>query len=92
VLVERCAVEPDFFVRDMPSWVLTRLPPEITLPRIRHELDSERPQARSQALHTLAEGPGSRSNLALTVLRAAGSEAAGTDTPSVTDVDIPGPQ
>ncbi|MER6910065.1 HEAT repeat domain-containing protein [Streptomyces sp. NPDC000594] len=54
-LVERCAVEPDFFVRDMLSWALTRLPSEITLPRIRRELDSEHNQARSQALHTLSK-------------------------------------
>ncbi len=54
-LVERCAVEPDFFVRDMLSWALTRLPPKTTLPRIRRELASERPQARSQALHTLSK-------------------------------------
>ncbi|WP_073950454.1 HEAT repeat domain-containing protein [Streptomyces kebangsaanensis] len=54
-LVERCAVEPDFFVRDMLSWALTRLSPEITLPRIRQELGSERNQARSQALHTLSK-------------------------------------
>ncbi|XVS67582.1 HEAT repeat domain-containing protein [Actinosynnema sp. CA-299493] len=54
-LVERCAVEPDFFVRDMLSWALTRLAPEITLPRIRRELDSGRTRARSQALHTLSK-------------------------------------
>lgn len=54
-LVERCAVEPDFFVRDMLSWALLRLPPEITLPRVRRELDSARAQARSQALHTLSK-------------------------------------
>jgi HEAT repeat protein len=54
-LVERCAVEPDFFVRDMLSWALTRLPSEVTLPRIRRELDAERTQARSQALHTLSK-------------------------------------
>ncbi|WP_229816231.1 HEAT repeat domain-containing protein [Streptomyces lucensis] len=54
-LVERCAVEPDFFVRDMLSWALTRLPPEITLPRLRRELESERTQARGQALHTLSK-------------------------------------
>ena len=54
-LVERCAVEPDFFVRDMLSWALTRLSPEITLPRLRQELDSELGQARSQALHTLSK-------------------------------------
>lgn len=54
-LVERCAVEPDFFVRDMLSWALTRFSPEVTLPRIRRELDSERAQARSQALHVLSK-------------------------------------
>nr|WP_309485377.1 HEAT repeat domain-containing protein [Streptomyces sp. WELS2] len=54
-LVERCAVEPDFFVRDMLSWALTRLPPEVTLPRIRLELASGRAQARGQALHTLSK-------------------------------------
>lgn len=54
-LVARCAVEPDFFVRDMLSWALTRLPPAITLPRVRRELDSGHAQARSQALHTLSK-------------------------------------
>ncbi|WP_445281130.1 HEAT repeat domain-containing protein [Streptomyces sp. DSM 118148] len=54
-LVERCAVEPDFFVRDMLSWALTRLPVEVTLPRIRRELGSGRAQARAQALHTLSK-------------------------------------
>ncbi|MDA2814150.1 HEAT repeat domain-containing protein [Nocardiopsis sp. RSe5-2] len=54
-LVERCAVEPDFFVRDMLAWALLRLPAERTLPRIRRELGSERPQARSQALHLLSK-------------------------------------
>ncbi|ROP35784.1 HEAT repeat domain-containing protein [Saccharothrix texasensis] len=54
-LVERCAVEPDFFVRDMLSWALTRLPPELTLPRLRRELDSGRARSRSQALHTLSK-------------------------------------
>ncbi|MDB1086394.1 HEAT repeat domain-containing protein [Streptomyces sp. ACA25] len=54
-LVERCAVEPDFHVKDMLSWALTRLSPEITLSRIRQELDSEHAQARSQALHTLSK-------------------------------------
>ena len=54
-LVERCAVEPDPFVRDMLSWALTRLPTELTLPRLRQELDAEGAQARSQALHTLSK-------------------------------------
>ena len=55
LLVERCAIEPDFFVRDMLSWALTRLPPEIVLPRLHRELDSGCNQARSQALHTLSK-------------------------------------
>ncbi|PRY19989.1 HEAT repeat domain-containing protein [Pseudosporangium ferrugineum] len=54
-LVERCGVEPDFFVRDMLSWALTRLPAEVTVPRLRAELASGRGQARSQALHTLSK-------------------------------------
>ncbi|MCK9878519.1 HEAT repeat domain-containing protein [Frankia sp. Ag45/Mut15] len=54
-LVQRCGVEPDAFVRDMLTWALTRLPPEITLPRIRRELDSEHAGARGQALHTLSK-------------------------------------
>jgi HEAT repeat protein len=54
-LVARCAVEPDFFVRDMLTWALIRLPAEITVPRLRAELRSESAQARSQALHTLSK-------------------------------------
>jgi HEAT repeat protein len=54
-LVARCAVEPDFFVRDMLTWALTRLPVELTVPRLLTELRSERAQARSQALHTLSK-------------------------------------
>ncbi|MEU5566272.1 HEAT repeat domain-containing protein [Micromonospora musae] len=54
-LVARCAIEPDFFVRDMLTWALTRLPPELTVPRLRRELRAERAQARSQALHTLSK-------------------------------------
>ena len=55
VLVARCAVEPDFFVREMLTWALIRLPREITVPRLVAELRSERAQARSQALHTLSK-------------------------------------
>lgn len=54
-LVARCAIEPDFFVRDMLTWALTRLPAEITVPKLCTELRSERAQARSQALHTLSK-------------------------------------
>ncbi|WP_306191852.1 HEAT repeat domain-containing protein [Streptomyces sp. MK5] len=54
-LVERCATEPEFFVRDMLTWALTRHPVSLTLPALLRELRSERAQARSQALHTLSE-------------------------------------
>ncbi|MEW2521317.1 HEAT repeat domain-containing protein [Actinacidiphila alni] len=54
-LVERCATEPDFFVRDMLTWALTRHPASLTVPRLIRELHSERAQARSQALHTLSK-------------------------------------
>ncbi|MFI1225243.1 MULTISPECIES: HEAT repeat domain-containing protein [unclassified Streptomyces] len=54
-LVERCAIEPDFFVRDMLTWALTRHPVSITLPRLLREVRSERAGARSQALHTLSK-------------------------------------
>lgn len=54
-LVARCAIEPDFYVRDMLTWALTRYPSEITVPRLLAELRSEHAQARSQALHTLSK-------------------------------------
>ncbi|GAA0944198.1 HEAT repeat domain-containing protein [Actinocorallia libanotica] len=54
-LVERCAVEPDFYVRDMLTWALTRHPASMTVPALLAEVRSERAQARSQALHTLSK-------------------------------------
>ncbi|GGQ17290.1 HEAT repeat domain-containing protein [Streptosporangium pseudovulgare] len=54
-LVERCAIEPEFHVRDMLTWALTRHPASMTVPRLLDELRSERAQARSQALHTLSK-------------------------------------
>ncbi|MFJ3145148.1 HEAT repeat domain-containing protein [Streptomyces halstedii] len=54
-LIERCAVEPEFYVRDMLTWALTRHPASTTLPALLDELRSERAQARSQALHTLSK-------------------------------------
>ncbi|WP_395574619.1 HEAT repeat domain-containing protein [Streptomyces sp. BK79] len=54
-LVERCAIEPEFFVRDMLTWALTRHPVSLTLPALLGEVRSERAQARSQALHTLSK-------------------------------------
>ncbi|MEU1870072.1 HEAT repeat protein [Streptomyces ambofaciens] len=54
-LVERSAIEPEFFVRDMLTWALTRHPVSLTLARLVGEVRSESPQARSQALHTLSK-------------------------------------
>jgi HEAT repeat protein len=54
-LVERCAIEPEFHVRDMLTWALTRHPASVTVPELLKELRSERAQARSQALHTLSK-------------------------------------
>ncbi|MCX4846382.1 HEAT repeat domain-containing protein [Streptomyces sp. NBC_00893] len=54
-LVERCAIEPEFFVRDMLTWALTRHPVSLTLPPLVREVRSEHAQARSQALHTLSK-------------------------------------
>ncbi len=57
-LIERCATEPDFFVRDMLTWALTRHDASATVDRLLVELRSPIPQARSQALHTLSKmGP-----------------------------------
>ncbi|MEV7401784.1 HEAT repeat domain-containing protein [Streptomyces sp. NPDC091267] len=54
-LIERCAIEPEFFVRDMLTWALTRHPVSVTLPALLREVRSQRAQARSQALHTLSK-------------------------------------
>ncbi|WP_406389734.1 HEAT repeat domain-containing protein [Streptomyces sp. NBC_00887] len=54
-LIERCAIEPEFFVRDMLTWALTRHPVSMTLPELLREVRSKRGQARSQALHTLSK-------------------------------------
>ncbi|MFJ5137680.1 HEAT repeat domain-containing protein [Streptomyces sp. NPDC088707] len=54
-LVERCGIEPDFSVREMLTWALTRHAPSRTLPGLLAEVRSERAQARSQALHTLSK-------------------------------------
>nr|WP_260408501.1 HEAT repeat domain-containing protein [Planomonospora venezuelensis] len=54
-LIERCAIEPEFYVRDMLTWALTRHPASMTVPELLGEVRSERAQARSQALHTLSK-------------------------------------
>lgn len=55
VLVRRCGVEPDFFVRETLSWALTRQPVDDVLPRVHRELTSKNVQARTQAIHTLSK-------------------------------------
>ncbi|MET9959875.1 HEAT repeat domain-containing protein [Streptomyces sp. NPDC006326] len=54
-LIERCAVEPDFYVRDMLTWALTRHSASMTVPGLLQEVRSGHAQARSQALHTLSK-------------------------------------
>lgn len=55
LLVERCAVEPDFYVRDMLTWALVAHDTTTVVDLLLAELDSEVHQARSQALHTLSK-------------------------------------
>ncbi|MET9654274.1 HEAT repeat domain-containing protein [Streptomyces sp. NPDC006460] len=54
-LVERCAIEPDFSVRETLTWALTRHAASLTVPALLEEVRSECAQARSQALHTLSK-------------------------------------
>lgn len=54
-LIDRCGVEPDFFVRDMLSWALLQQDRSTTLAMLRPELGAQTNQARSQALHTLSK-------------------------------------
>ena len=55
VLVERCAIEPDFYVREMLTWALVRHPADLTVPRLLAQTTRVEPQAQSQALHTLSK-------------------------------------
>lgn len=54
-LVARCAIEPDFYVRDMLTWALIRHPATLTVPLLLDALQTGAAQARSQALHTLSK-------------------------------------
>lgn len=54
-LIERCAVEPEFHVRETLTWALTRHAASATVPVLVDEVRSECAQARSQALHTLSK-------------------------------------
>ena len=55
VLVARCVVEPDFFVRDMLTWALVQHDRDTVVDRLLPLLTSPVAQARSQALHTLGK-------------------------------------
>ena len=78
ILVDRCAVEPDFFVRDMLTWALTRHSAAQTVPRLLQEVVAGVPQARSQALHTLSKigDPRGWSAITTAVLRDPNDEVA----------------
>ena len=54
-LINQCAVEPDFFVRDMLTWALLRQEQILVFENLQAQLISTIPQARSQALHTLTK-------------------------------------
>ncbi|MDT0265783.1 HEAT repeat domain-containing protein [Streptomyces sp. DSM 44915] len=54
-LVARCAVEPDFSVREMLTWALTRHPADRTVPTLVAEVRAPGAQARAQAWHTLSK-------------------------------------
>lgn len=55
VLVEQCAHEPDFTVRETLTWALIRQDRDETIARVLPELRSTVAQARRQALHTLSK-------------------------------------
>ena len=55
VLIERCAIEADFYVREMLTWALVRHPADLTVPRLLAQTTRVEPQAQSQALHTLSK-------------------------------------
>jgi HEAT repeat protein len=55
VLIDQCAHETDFFVRDTLSWALIRNDIPKVIERLKRELHSENAQAKKQALHTLSK-------------------------------------
>lgn len=64
ILVEQCAVESDFFVRDTLSWALMRNNIPLVVERLKLELKSNNPQALSQAIHTFSK-IGDKANFSL---------------------------
>lgn len=67
VLIAHCGTEPDFFVRDMLTWALTRHDPALTVAAVLPQLRSASAQARSQALHTLSKIGDPATGAAITV-------------------------
>ncbi|UNK69782.1 HEAT repeat domain-containing protein [Microbacterium sp. H1-D42] len=80
ILIDRCAVEPDFYVRDMLTWAITRHDRTQAVDLLLPELGSASPQARSQALHSLSKLRDPRAWPAITtaLLRDADEEVAKT--------------
>lgn len=80
LLLARCDVEPDFFVRDMLTWALTRHALDPVRERLIPRLSAPTPQARSQALHTLSKIGDRRDRSVITpaLLRDADDEVART--------------
>ncbi|GAB2515914.1 hypothetical protein CATRI_10785 [Corynebacterium atrinae] len=79
-LVAQCGREPDFFVRDMLTWALTRHDHTEVVELVLPELRSAEPQARSQALHTLTKiaDPTTWRAITLDLLRDSDDEVART--------------
>lgn len=79
-LIEQCAVEPDFSVRETLTWALMRHPGELTVPLLLDEVAGGGMQARTQALHTLSKIGDPRGWEAITpeLLRAADDDLART--------------
>lgn len=55
VLIDQCAHETDFFVRDTLSWALMRQDISEVVMRLEVELKSSNPKSRGQALHTFSK-------------------------------------
>ncbi|WP_405374390.1 MULTISPECIES: HEAT repeat domain-containing protein [unclassified Microbacterium] len=66
VLVAQCRTEPDFLVREMLTWALTRHDADQVIDALLEEVAAPAPQARSQALHTLSKIGGPRVWAAIT--------------------------
>ena len=60
VLVAQCRIEPQFLVREMLTWALTRHDADEVLDLLIGELRSRGAQVRAQALHTMSKIGGPR--------------------------------